>query len=327
MFDRFTDRARRAMGAARQGCQVLRHHEIRTGHLLLALLEDRENGLAGPLAGLGLTLERVHDPVAAVDPPGAVAPSRNQLPFDGPAMLALELTLAAASTAAVERGRFWIEPADLLLGVIAVPDGPAASALAALGVSAERVAEAIGRRLPDRAATRPLLQPDLSAPCPDERWFHESERRWLRDRARSVCAGATVLGVLGLLIAIPESMRAIGWTADLAYTTGARVRTVAWEVAFLLTCIVLGVAGLALNLARGPQAARRARRAHAVAVVAGLAGIAAGSVGWSNRLAAGSTANALSWGIAMTVIAVAANGLVLAIPTLRDPVDPPPPGA
>ena len=45
MFDRFTDRARKVMGLARQEAQRLNHEYIGTEHILLGLVQE---GAASP---------------------------------------------------------------------------------------------------------------------------------------------------------------------------------------------------------------------------------------------------------------------------------------
>ena len=326
------------MDAAREACLSLGHDRITTGHMLIGLLGDPGSEAARALADLGVTPGRAREAVATVDPPGGAAPPPAYIPFDASAKRAFEGTYEAARAAVNARGDLWIGPTDLLLGVAGAATGPGARALASLGVTAERLAARLERAIPappdhaardpDEAACAPTEEWDASVVWIDGKEYRRVERpRSPRDLMRLVCVGTTLLGVLGLLFAVPESMSVLGWTADAASTAGARARAVVWQVGFLAALIALLGSARVLATARGPDATRQMRRAHAVVIGAGTIGVVAGVLVWSRWLFGGTLANVISLGLAMTVIAIATNGLALAIPTLRDPVDPPPPGA
>jgi ATP-dependent Clp protease ATP-binding subunit ClpA len=72
MFERFTDRARRAMVLAQEQARMLNHDYIGTEHILLGLLEA-EGVAAKALESLGISLDAVRQPCADLGPGVAVA--------------------------------------------------------------------------------------------------------------------------------------------------------------------------------------------------------------------------------------------------------------
>ena len=59
MFDRFTDRARKAMGLARQESQRFNHDYIGTEHILLGLVQEGSGVAASVLKNLDIDLKKV----------------------------------------------------------------------------------------------------------------------------------------------------------------------------------------------------------------------------------------------------------------------------
>jgi ATP-dependent Clp protease ATP-binding subunit ClpC len=57
MFERFTDRARRLIVQAQEEARTLGHNYIGTEHLLLALIQEREEVAGRVLAAAGADLE------------------------------------------------------------------------------------------------------------------------------------------------------------------------------------------------------------------------------------------------------------------------------
>src|SRR5215470_3536131 len=93
-FSRFTDRAKRAVIAARQEAIRRRHDRVLPEHLILGLLHEPEGLAARALAALGISPEAVRAALGAVLPaamPDGVTPGH--VPFDSRTMKVLELTL------------------------------------------------------------------------------------------------------------------------------------------------------------------------------------------------------------------------------------------
>lgn len=139
MFDRFTDRSRKAMGVARQEAARLGHDFIGTEHILLGLLQV--GGTAQEvLTRLGCNAQDVQTQVRSLASPGLnTAVTTGQLPFTPRAKKCLELALEESS----KLGHTYIGTEHLLLGVIAENDGHAAQALRNLRVKAQDVRDEI----------------------------------------------------------------------------------------------------------------------------------------------------------------------------------------
>lgn len=173
MFERFTQPARGAVARAQDEARRLGHGYIGCEHLLIALAGGPEDDLAASAmrrAGLSAdalreALPREHEPPGTLDAealaaigidldavrrrveesfgPGALERRRpvqpGAVPFTPRSKKALELSLRAA----VSRGDDHIGSQHVLLGVLEAmaPDGPAARALAGLGVEPSTLRE------------------------------------------------------------------------------------------------------------------------------------------------------------------------------------------
>ena len=75
MFERFTDRARRAVVLAQEEARGLNHNYIGTEHILLGLIHEGEGVAAKALDSLGTSLEAVRAQVQASIGQGQQAPT------------------------------------------------------------------------------------------------------------------------------------------------------------------------------------------------------------------------------------------------------------
>ena len=148
MFDRYTDRARKVMGLARQEAQRLNHEYIGTEHILLGLVQEGSGVAANCLKNLDVEMKRVRQEIEKLVKPGSSAVTMGQLPFTPRAKSALELALEEAGNL----GHNYVGTEHLLLGLIREADGKAAQVLRALGVKLEKlreeVLEFLGTELP-----------------------------------------------------------------------------------------------------------------------------------------------------------------------------------
>jgi ATP-dependent Clp protease ATP-binding subunit ClpC len=130
MFERFTDRARRAVVAAQEEARMLGHNHIGSEHLLLGLLHDPASLARRALDPTGITLEAARAQVEELAGPGGKALS-GHIPFTQRAKKILELSLREA----LEQQKGYIGTEHLLLGLIRDSSGGGAQILERLGGS------------------------------------------------------------------------------------------------------------------------------------------------------------------------------------------------
>ena len=93
MFDRFTDRARKVMGLARQEAQRFNHDYIGTEHVLLGLVQEGSGVAASVLKNLDIDLKKIRHEVEKLVSNGTTMVTMGQLPFTPRAKKVLELSL------------------------------------------------------------------------------------------------------------------------------------------------------------------------------------------------------------------------------------------
>ena len=140
MFERFTDRARRAVVLAQEEARTLNHNYIGTEHILLGLIHEGEGVAAKALESLSISLDGVREQVQEIIGQGQQAPS-GHIPFTPRAKKVLELSLREA----VHRGDHVIGAEHVLLGLLREGDGIAARILGSRGVDAGVVRAALQR--------------------------------------------------------------------------------------------------------------------------------------------------------------------------------------
>jgi hypothetical protein len=129
MFERFTDRARRAVVLAQEEARRLQHNYIGTEHILLGLVHDGEGIAARSLGSFGITLETARGEIEKIVGRGQEA-SAAHIPFTPRSKKVLELALREA----LQLGNNYIGTEHILLGLIRESQGLAAQALVQLGL-------------------------------------------------------------------------------------------------------------------------------------------------------------------------------------------------
>jgi ATP-dependent Clp protease ATP-binding subunit ClpA len=138
MFERFTDRARRAVVLAQEEARLLNHNYIGTEHLLLGLIHEGEGVAATTLESLGISLEAVRAQVEEIIGQGQRAPT-GHIPFTPRAKKVLELSLREAK----QLDHNYIGTEHILLGLIREGEGVAAQVLVKLGGDLSRVRQVV----------------------------------------------------------------------------------------------------------------------------------------------------------------------------------------
>jgi ATP-dependent Clp protease ATP-binding subunit ClpC len=165
VFERFTDRARKAVVLAQEEARMLDHTYIGTEHLLLGLLQEGEGVAARALEQLGVSLEQVRRDITAIVGRGPGGPV-GHIPFTPKAKKVMELSLREA----IGLGHNYIGTEHILLALIRQGDGVAADVLRKNGLSLERtrdtVVELLSGYLPIAVGTEAEAEPptDFEAP-------------------------------------------------------------------------------------------------------------------------------------------------------------------
>jgi ATP-dependent Clp protease ATP-binding subunit ClpC len=174
VFERFSNRARRVVGLAREEARRLGHPHIGTEHLLLGILIDGESRAAGTLAVAGASLETAREKVIEAvgrasgnGAAGAAAPAGDGGPKGG------DLALTSRAKRALDRaGRFSTQRRDahvdtdhVLLGILDV-EGTAGQVLRRLGVDVARLRDAVDRTPVDRPAVTAPAEPTVEGASP-----------------------------------------------------------------------------------------------------------------------------------------------------------------
>jgi ATP-dependent Clp protease ATP-binding subunit ClpC len=138
VFERFTDRARRAVVLAQEEARMLNHDYIGTEHILLGLLREHDGVAGKALASLDISIEAVRRQVEEIVGQGRAAPT-GHIPFTPRSKKVLELSLREA----LQLGHNYIGTEHILLGVIREGEGVATQVLMKLGANLNRVRETV----------------------------------------------------------------------------------------------------------------------------------------------------------------------------------------
>ena len=138
MFQRFTERARRAVVLAQEEARLLGHNYIGTEHLLLGQVHEAEGIAARALETMGIGLDSVRQKVVDLIGHDAPTPS-GHIPFTPPAKAAFELSLREA----MKLGHNYIGTEHILLGLIKKGEGVAAQVLKKLGADLPKVRDSV----------------------------------------------------------------------------------------------------------------------------------------------------------------------------------------
>ncbi len=156
MFERFTDRARRAVVSAQEEARGLQHNYIGTEHILLGLLAVK-GGLANKvLDRFGMSHDAVREEVISRVGAGSVTMS-GHIPFTPRAKKTLQLALREA----VQLQHNYIGTEHILLGLVREGEGVGAQIVTAHGGDLDKIRQAVIEILPAQTG-------------------HSASQRWLR---------------------------------------------------------------------------------------------------------------------------------------------------
>ena len=140
MFERFSDRARRAVVTAQVEARTLNHNYIGPEHILLGIIDGGDGIALEALQSMGIRLEAVRASVEEIIGVGTAEPS-GSIPFTPRAKKVLELSLREA----LQLGHNYIGDEHILLGLISEGDSVAAQVLIEQGGYLNKVRTQVSR--------------------------------------------------------------------------------------------------------------------------------------------------------------------------------------
>jgi ATP-dependent Clp protease ATP-binding subunit ClpC len=149
MFERFTDRARRAVVYAQDEARMLNHNYIGTEHILLGLIHEGEGLAARALKALGVSLDETRQEIEDIAGRGTKE-HEGPIPFTPRAKKVLELSLREA----LQLDHSYIGTEHILLGLMREGDGVAAQVLVRSGVDLNTARQEVIRLLRGYTAAR-----------------------------------------------------------------------------------------------------------------------------------------------------------------------------
>lgn len=156
MFERFTDRARRAIVLAQDGARDMGHGHIQPEHLLVGLRQG-EGLAADAMSFVGIDEKGLYERVSALYESGASSKKVNKVPFSVEAKKSLELALRTA----LELGHSYIGTEHLYLGVLREAESRDWNLDSLLGVSATDVQRRLSELLGKSDSSPALRSPGL----------------------------------------------------------------------------------------------------------------------------------------------------------------------
>jgi ATP-dependent Clp protease ATP-binding subunit ClpA len=157
MFERFTDKARRAIVVAQDEARSMEHSFIKPEHLLLGLAKG--DGLAATaLSEAGLDYDVVREKVAGAIAPTPGAGQLDKVPFSPEAKKALELSLREA----LRLGHNYIGTEHVLLGLLRGAETEFSEVNEVIGGLAVQVRARVIELVSDASPRAPARSPALS---------------------------------------------------------------------------------------------------------------------------------------------------------------------
>ena len=149
MWDRFTERAKHVVRAARDEATRLGSEYVRTEHILLGLCSETEGIAARALENLGVDIEALAMEIEQQVQPGTSSVSGEDIPFTPRAKKVLELAVEEAR----RFNHSYIGTEHILLGLLKEGEGIAAKVLQDMKIDLGRIQAEVIRLLGDQGRT------------------------------------------------------------------------------------------------------------------------------------------------------------------------------
>lgn len=171
MFERFTDRARRAVVLAQEEARLLNHGYIGSEHLLLGLVHEGEGVAFKALDDLGVSKVAVRDIILELIGEGGSAPA-GHIPFTPRCKKVIEFSLREA----LQLGHNYVGTEHLLLGLIREGEGVGIQTLVKLNVDPQVVRKKVIEILAGYGEAQPARVPNVViSPL-----LADSLRKWIK---------------------------------------------------------------------------------------------------------------------------------------------------
>ncbi len=141
-FEKFSERARRALTRAQEEAQHFGHNYIDTEHILLGLIAEEDSVASQVLSNLGVPVSKVRSAVEFIVGRGG-RPNTSEVGLTPRAKKVIELAVDEAR----RLNHSYIGTEHLLLGLLREREGSAAGVLESLGVTLERVLNEVNKLL------------------------------------------------------------------------------------------------------------------------------------------------------------------------------------
>ena len=151
MWERFTERAKHVVSAAREEATRLNSEYVRTEHILLGLCREPEGIAARALEDLGVDIEALAQDIEQQCQRGTATVSGEEIAFTPRAKKVLELAVDEAR----RFNHSYIGTEHILLGLIKEGEGIAAKVLQDMKIDLGRIQAEIIRLLPDQGSGAP----------------------------------------------------------------------------------------------------------------------------------------------------------------------------
>ena len=157
-FDKFTERARKVLNLAQEEARRFQHNYIGTEHLLLGLVREGEGVAVQVLINLGVDLNQVCNQIESIIGHGGRI-ILGEIGLTPRAKKVIELAVDEARRS----GQHYVGTEHVLLGLLRVDDGIAASVLKSLGVDVAKARMQINQVLNAPRTTFPPVPPEASS--------------------------------------------------------------------------------------------------------------------------------------------------------------------
>lgn len=157
-YERFTDRARKAMQLANQAAQRMNHEYIGTEHMLLGVLEENGGIATSVLKNLEIDIAAARKRVDELVPAGPDMVTMGKLPQTPRAKKVIEYSMEEARNL----GHNYVGTEHILLGLVREQDGVAGQVLRALGLTLDAAKAEVVRLLTSGTSNEAPLSTDVS---------------------------------------------------------------------------------------------------------------------------------------------------------------------